>query len=427
MTEPTSRRTFLKTSAATAAAAATAFTGAYAAAGSETLRIGLVGCGGRGTGAAKQALRADPNVKLVAMCDAFMDRLNDSLSSLKTAKETHDIAHKIDVTPDRCFDGFDGYKKLLDCGVDVVLLCTPPGFRPLQLQAAIEAGKHVFCEKPVAVDATGVRSVMESARLAKEKGVSLCSGFCYRYDQAKRETVKRVHGGMIGDVLAMHITYLTSPLWWRGNDPLWSEMTYQMRNWYYFSWLSGDFLVEQHCHNFDKANWIFKGEAPIAATGVGGRQVRTDSKYGNIYDHFAVTLEFPHGVKLFSTCRQMAKCKGDVNDHVIGTKGSAQLMKHTISQREGPGWEFEGEAKDMYQVEHDELFAGIRSGKLINDGDNAAHSTLMALMAREAAYSGDRITWKQMLASKQNLAPKEYAWGPNPIPAVPMPGTYQFV
>ena len=425
MTEPTSRRTFLKASAATAATA-TIFSGAYAAAGNETLRVGLVGCGGRGTGAAKQALRADPKTKLVAMCDAFMDRLTDSLTGLKSSKETRDIAPQIEVTPDRCFDGFDGYKKLLDCGVDVVLLCTPPGFRPLHLRAAIESGKHVFCEKPVAVDAVGVRSVIESARLAKEKGVSLCSGFCYRYDQAKRETIKRIHSGMIGDVLAMQITYLTSPLWWRGHDPKWSEMEYQMRNWYYYSWLSGDFLVEQHCHNFDKASWVFKGESPIAATGVGGRQVRTDPKFGNIYDHFAVTLEFPNGVKLFSSCRQMAGCSGDINDHVIGTKGSAQLMKHTVAERGGKTWEFEGEAKDMYQVEHDELFAGIRSGKLINDGESAAHSTLMALMAREAAYSGKRITWKQILASQQNLAPKEYAWGPNPALAVPMPGTYQF-
>jgi predicted dehydrogenase len=428
MTVPTSRRAFLTTSAASVAAT-TLLPGAYAAAGDDVLRIGLVGCGGRGTGAAKQALRADSRVKLVAMCDAFMDRLEESLSGLKTSKETKDIAAKIDVTPERCFEGFNGYKQLLASGVDVVLLCTPPGFRPLHLRAAIEAGKHVFCEKPVAVDASGVRSVIESARLAREKNLSLCSGFCYRYDQAKRETVKRIHGGMIGDVAAMHITYLTSPLWWRGSDPKWSEMHYQMRNWYYFTWLSGDFLVEQHCHNFDKANWVLKGAEPLSAAGVGGRQVRTDPKYGNIYDHFSVTLEYPGGVKLFSTCRQMAGCSGDVNDHVIGTRGSAQLMKHTIAEHGAGGkqWEFEGEAKDMYQVEHDELFAGIRSGKLVNDGESAAHSTLMALMAREAAYSGKRITWKQMLASKQDLSPKAYEWGPNPVHGVPMPGTYQFV
>ncbi|HJZ54561.1 MAG TPA: Gfo/Idh/MocA family oxidoreductase [Gemmataceae bacterium] len=421
--DTTSRREFLKTSATAVAASSVLLPGAYAA-GNDTLRVGLVGCGGRGTGAAKQALRADPKVKLVAMCDAFMDRLEGSLAELKNIK---DIAEKIDVTPDRCFDGFEGYQKLLNCGVDVVLLCTPPGFRPIHLRAAIEAGKHVFCEKPVAVDAPGVRSVIETAKLARQKNVSLCSGFCYRYDLAKRETLKRIHGGMIGDVQAMHITYLTGTLWHRGENPAWSEMEYQMRNWYYFTWLSGDFIVEQHCHNFDKANWVFKGEMPVAASGVGGRQVRTDPKYGHIYDHFAVTLEYKNGAKLFSACRQMERCQGDVNDHVIGTKGSAQLMKHTISVSDGGGWEYGDAAyKDMYQVEHDELFAGIRSGKLINDGESAAHSTLMAIMAREAAYSGKRIAWKDMLASTKNLSPNQYAWGSNPVPGIPLPGVYQF-
>jgi predicted dehydrogenase len=425
MTEPTaSRRTFIKASAASVAAAATVLPGAYAA-GDDTLRVGLVGCGGRGTGAAKQALRADPKVKLVAMCDAFMDRLQDSLRTLKQGRDTRDIASKVDVTPERCFDGFDGYKKLLDC-VDVVLLCTPPGFRPLHLDAAIKAGKHVFCEKPVAVDVTGVKSVLATAKLAKEKNLSLCSGYCYRYDQAKRETVKRIHGGDIGDVTAMHITYLTGPLWWRGSDPKWTEMEYQMRNWYYYTWLSGDFIVEQHCHNFDKANWVLKGAEPIAATGVGGRQVRVEAKYGNIYDHFACTLEFAGGVKLFSACRQMAGCPSDVNDHVIGTKGQAHLMKHMVTPFGGQTWSFDGDAKDMYQVEHDELFAGIRSGKLINDGAAAAHSSSMAILAREAAYSGQRITWKQFMGSTQNIGPKQYAWGENPVPGVPLPGSYKF-
>ncbi len=422
MSETASRRTFLKASAATAAVTAATLPGAYAAGGDEVLRVGLIGCGGRGTGAAREALRADPKVKLVAMCDAFMDRLQDSLNDLKKVK---DISAKVDVTPDRCFDGFDGYKKLLDCGVDVVLLTTPPGFRPIHLRAAVEAGKHVFCEKPVAVDAPGVRSVIESAKLAKAKGTGLCSGYCFRYDKAKRETVKRIHDGVIGDVSAMHITYLTGPLWWRGNDPKWTPMEYQMRNWYYYSWLSGDFIVEQHCHNFDKANWVLKGAVPISATGVGGRQVRTDSKYGNIYDHFACTLEFPGGVKIFSACRQMDRCQSDVNDHVIGTKGQAQLMKHLIEPAKGEAWEYEGEVKSMYQVEHDELFASIRAGKPINDGEAAALSSSMAIFAREAAYSGQRITWKQFINSEKSLAPKEYAWGENPVMGVPMPGNYK--
>ena len=419
-----SRRAFLQTTAASIAASTVLLPSAYAA-GNDVLRIGLVGCGGRGTGAAKQALRADPKVKLVAMCDAFSDRLEDSLGELK---KIGDIADKIDVTPDRRFDGFDGFQKLLNCGVDVVLLCTPPGFRPMHLKAAIEAGKHVFCEKPVAVDATGVRSVIETAKLAKERNLSLCSGFCYRYDLGKRETVKRIHGGMIGDVAAMHITYLTSPLWHRGSKPEWTDMEYQMRNWYYFPWLSGDFIVEQHCHNFDKASWVMKGEMPIACTGVGGRQVRTDAKFGHIYDHFSVAFEYKNGTKLFSTCRQMAGCSGDVNDHIMGTKGSAQLMKHTVSPTGAPAWELGDESyKDMYQVEHDELFAGIRSGKLVNDGESAAFSTLMALMAREAAYSGKRLTWKEMLASKQNLGPAKYEMASAPPAfAVPLPGSYKF-
>src|SRR6266545_3106890 len=419
----TNRRVFLQASAA-AAASVTLLPGAMAA-GNDTLRVGLVGCGGRGTGAAKQALRADPKVKLVAMCDAFMDRLDASLNELKGIG---DIAGKIDVSPERKFDGFDGYKKLLE-QVDVVLLCTPPGFRPLHLKAAIDAGKHVFCEKPVAVDVAGAKSVIATAKLAKEKNVSLCSGFCYRYDLAKRETVKRIHDGMIGDVAAMRITYLTGPIWHRGNDPKWTPMEYQMRNWYYYTWLSGDFLVEQHCHNFDKASWVFDGKMPVAATGVGGRQQRRDPKYGHIYDHFAVTLEYANGAKLFSFCRQMDKCDGNENAHVMGTKGSAQLMAHSIKPTGGQEWEFGSEAKvkDMYQVEHDELFAGIRAGKFINDGESAAHSTLMAILAREAAYCGKRLTWKDLMKSEQNLAPKEYAWGPIETPPVPTPGIYKFV
>jgi predicted dehydrogenase len=417
----TNRRVFLQASAA--AAASVALLPGAMAAGTDTIRVGLVGCGGRGSGAAKEALRADPNVKLVAMCDAFMDRLEGSLGELKKIR---DIADRIDLA-DRKFDGFDGYKKLLDCGVDVVLLCTPPGFRPLHLKAAIDAGKHVFCEKPVAVDVAGAKSVIETARLARERNLSLCSGFCYRYDLAKRETVKRIHDGAIGDVAAMHITYLTGPIWHRGSDPKWTPMEYQMRNWYYYTWLSGDFIVEQHCHNFDKASWVFGGKMPIAATGVGGRQQRRDPKYGHIYDHFAVTLEYASGAKLFSFCRQMDRCDGNINDHVIGTKGSAQLMAHTVSPTGGREWEFgsETKVKDMYQVEHDELFAGIRSGKFINDGESAAHSTLMALLAREAAYTGKRLTWEALLKSNQNLAPKKYEWGPIETPPVPTPGIYK--
>lgn len=425
MTTPTSRRTFLKASAASATAVTLA-PGAFAAA-DETLRIGLVGCGGRGTRAAIEALRADKNVKLIAMCDVFKDRLDASLRSLTKGKEARDVVSRIDVPPDRCFDGLDGYKKLIDC-VDVVLLCTPPGFRPQHLRAAVEARKHVFCEKPVAVDVPGVKSVIESARIAQKNGTGLCSGYCWRYDYAKRETVKRIHDGAIGDVLAMHITYHTGPLWDRGTDDPYTTLEYQLRNWYYFTWLSGDFIVEQHCHNFDKANWVLRGAVPIAATGVGGRQVRVAPKWGNIYDHFACTLEFANGLKLFSACRQMPGCPADVNDHVYGTKGQAQLMKTPqLYLPGGKTWEYDGPGSDMYQVEHNELFASIRAGKPINDGETAAHSSALAIFAREAAYSGQRLTWKQFMASERSLGPKKLTWGENPADEVPMPGTYKFV
>lgn len=418
----TNRRTFLQASAA-AAATVTLLPGAMAA-GDDTLKIGLVGCGDRGTGAAKEALRADPKVKLVAMCDAFMDRLDASLENLKSIK---DIAGKIDVTPDRKFDGFDGYKKLLE-QVDVVLLCTPPGFRPIHLKAAVEAGKHVFCEKPVAVDVAGAKSVIESAQLAKKKNLSLCSGYCWRYFHPMRETVKRVHDNVIGDIAAMHITYLTGPIWHRGHDPKWTPMEVQMRNWYYYTWLSGDFIVEQHCHNFDKVNWVLHGKVPVAASGLGGRQQRRDPKFGYIYDHFATTLEFADGLKVFSFCRQMEQCgKGDVNDHIIGTKGSAQLMEWTVTPTGKEEQSFaDPKAKSMYQVEHDELFGAIRAGKFINDGESAAHSTLMAILAREAAYTGKRLTWKELLASNLNIAPAKYDWNaPIETPRVPTPGFYK--
>ncbi|MFO0824066.1 MAG: hypothetical protein U0792_13300 [Gemmataceae bacterium] len=223
----------------------------------------------------------------------------------------------------------------------------------------------------------------------------------------------------------MNITYHTGPLWWRGSDPKWTQMDYQMRNWYYFSWLSGDFIVEQHCHNFDKANWVLKGLEPIAATGVGGRQVRVEEKFGNIYDHFACTLEFPGGVKVFSACRQMAGCPSDVNDHVMATKGQAQLMKHLVMPTGGKTWEFEGDSKDMYQVEHDELFASIRAGKPINDGETAALSSGMTIFAREAAYSGQRITWKQFSGFQKSRWPRKLRMGRQPRDGGSHTGTLQ--
>jgi myo-inositol 2-dehydrogenase/D-chiro-inositol 1-dehydrogenase len=411
------RRGFLATTAAASALAAPA----VHAAGDEVIRIGLLGCGGRGKGAAGDALKADKNVKLVALCDIFPDFLENAYQDLKKGYKD-----RVDVPPERRFSGFDGYKQLID-SVDLVLMATPPGFRPMHLRYAVEAGKHVFAEKPLAVDAPGIRSVLESAEIAKKKNLMCASGFCYRYEFAKRETIKRIHGGQIGDVTSMHVAYNTGPIWHRGTKTEWSEMEYQIRNWYYYSWLSGDHLVEQHCHNIDKACWVLDGKLPVSATGVGGRQQRVDAKFGNIYDHFAVVYEYAGGLKVFSNCRQWIGCPSDVSDQVFGTKGTAQLMDHRIVAG-GTTWEYPEDADNpsMYQQEHRDFFAALRSGKPINDMQSAANSTLMAILGRQAAYTGQRITWKQMAASTESLSPKEYAWGPNPVPGVPVPGVTKF-
>jgi predicted dehydrogenase len=421
--QPPTRREFLKSS--TAAAAGASLVGSLGIARTahasvdDTLRVGLIGCGGRGTGAASQALNADKNVKLVAMGDAFPDRLEGSLHGLQT-----EFGKKVDVTPERCFHGFDAYKGVLGAGVDVVILTTPPHFRPMQLKAAIEAGKHVFCEKPVAVDAPGVRSVLETAELAKKKNLTIVSGLCYRYDLPKRATIERIHSGAIGDVTAMHCTYLTGTLWHHGRKPEWSEMEYQVRNWLYFNWLSGDHIAEQHVHSLDKAAWVMHDEPPLSAIGVGGRQVRTAEEYGNIYDHFAIVFEYANGTKLFSSCRQMANCATDVSDHIIGTHGTAQLMKSSIS---GPNqWTYSGPTPNMYQVEHNELFAAIRSGQRIDNSLYMARSTMMAILGRMAAYTGQKIQWTDAIASKEDLTPPKYEWGPLPVAPVAMPGMTRF-
>jgi predicted dehydrogenase len=411
-----SRRTFLTTTAATAAATLAA--PAVHAAGSDTIKIGIVGTGGRGKGAVGDAMKADKNIRLVAACDIFPDFLATAMEQFKKSK----FADRVDVPTERQYTGFDGYKQLIDDGgCDVVFLCTPPGFRPMQLAYAVEKGKHVFAEKPMAVDAPGVRSVIESAKKAKEKNLLCASGYCFRYEKAKQETVKRIHGGAIGDIVNIQATYNTGPIWYREVGSDWDEMKVQVRNWYYYTWLSGDFIVEQHCHNLDKAMWVLKDELPIAATGLGGRQVRTDPKYGNVFDHFSTIFEYANGQRVFSYCRQMAKCHGEISDIVFGTKGIAKLMPHTITAG-GATWAYEGADTDMYAEEHKAFYASLRSGTPINDMENAAKSSLMGILGREACYTGKRILWKDLLASNVSLAPKNYAWGPNPVPGVPKPG-----
>jgi predicted dehydrogenase len=417
---PASRRSFLKTSAVVAggALAGTLAIGRSAhAAGNDELRVGLVGCGGRGTGAAAQALNADKNVKLVAMGDTFSDRLSTSLENLR---KQANIADKIAVTPDRCFVGFDAYQQVIDSGVDVVLLCSPPHFRPAHIRAAVAAGKHIFAEKPVAVDAPGVRSVLASCEDAKQKGLSVVSGLCWRYDLAKRETMKRVLDGQIGDLVAIQVNYNTGTLWKHDRKPEWSDMEWQVRNWLYFTWLSGDHNVEQHVHSLDKAAWAMREEPPVKCWGLGGRQVRIEPEYGNIFDHHAVVYEYANGMKLFAFTRQMAGCSQEVADFMLGTKGRAEVMKDRIVGENG--YKYEGRKVNMYQQEHDEFFASIRSGQPINNGLYMSRSTMLAIMGRMATYSGQTITWDDAIASNDDLSPAKYEWGPISTPEVAMPG-----
>ncbi len=389
------------------------------AAGDDTIRIGLIGCGGRGTGAASQALRADKNVKLVAMADAFENNLEGKLKQLQKDKE---IIGKIDVPKDRRFVGFDAYQKVIGSDVDLVILATPPGFRPIHLAAAIGAGKHVFMEKPVAVDAPGVRSVIASTAEAKKKGLALGVGLQRHHQFPYIETIKRLQDGAIGDIVASRVYWNGAGVWVRPREEGQTEMEYQMRNWYYFNWLCGDHIVEQHIHNLDVINWL-KGEYPVRCQGMGGRQVRTGEDNGEIFDHFAVEYEYADGSRMFSCCRHIPNCWSSVSEHVHGSKGSANISGAKIEGADGSSWRYRGKSPNPYQQEHDELFASIRSGQPLNEGEYGAYSTMTAIMGRMATYCGKELTWDQVMNSEIDLSPNTYAWdAAPPKPSIAVPG-----
>jgi predicted dehydrogenase len=410
-----SRREFIKSSAAVSLAATLPRLPGVYVAGSDTIRIGVMGCGGRGTGAAINCLDAAPGVEIAAMFDLFQDRIDGSLQKIK---EVH--PDKVKVTPDRMFTGFDGYKKLLALpDINMVVMASPPGFRPMQLKAAVEAGKNVFMEKPVAVDPVGVRSVIASSALAEQKGLAIVSGTQRRHQARYLELMRRIHEGAIGELVGGQCYWNQGELWVRKKEPGMTDMEWQCRNWLYFTWLSGDHIVEQHVHNIDVINWAFRA-LPEKVMAMGGRQVRTAPEFGNIFDHFAVEFEYPKGVRVLSMCRQIAGCADRIEEKLVGTKGSA--FGYGEIQGENP-WKWDGDETNPYVQEQADLIASIRSGKPLNEGKRIAESTMCAIIGRMSAYTGRAISWDWAMNSSQlNLSPPSYDFGDLPVAPVAVPG-----
>ena len=380
------------------------------------LKIAVVGCGGRGTGAVSQALRADSQVKLVAMSDAFQDRLDKSYESLSKMFDKN----RLDVDATKKFVGFGSYKKAID-EADVVILTTPPGFRPKHFEYAIAQGKHVFMEKPVATDVAGIKKVLASAKIAKEKKLNVVVGLQRHYQRSYQETFSRVQRGDIGKIVSGQVYWNSSGVWVHPRQESWTEMEYQMRNWYYFNWLCGDHILEQHIHNIDVANW-FIGEYPIKAQGMGGREVRKGNEHGQIFDHHFVEFEYPGGAIISSQCRHQKGCMNRVSETFQGTLGSVNTrgnnaVLNTYDGRNLYTHDDEND-KNPYQIEHNKLFEAIRKDTYINDAENGAKSTMTAILGRMATYTGKQVTWDEAMNSNHILVPDEDLLSWDAIPPV---------
>jgi myo-inositol 2-dehydrogenase/D-chiro-inositol 1-dehydrogenase len=417
-----SRREFIKTSSLVTAGGALAGTLGIArsahAAGDETIKLALIGCGGRGTGACGQALSTSGPVKLVAMADAFRDRLD---SSYRNLKESH--SDRVDVDEDHKFVGFDAYQKAINAGVDMVILATPPGFRPIHFEGAVQAGKNIFMEKPVATDAPGVRRVLAAAEEAKKKDLKVGVGLQRRHSADYIETLKRLQDGEIGDITAMRVYWNGDRPWkksrskLREEKPDLSEMEYQMRNWYYFVWICGDHIVEQHIHNLDVAHWV-KGVLPIKGNGMGGAQIPKGPDDGEIFDHHSVEFEYADGSRVFSQCRHIPNTWQPVDEHAHGTKGTSWISRGIIDVKGGKTWRYAQRRKDPYQVEHDDLFTAIRSNTPYNEAKRGAESTMMAIFGRMLTYCGQELKWDDALNHGSSVMPKEFSFQATP-PTVP--------
>ncbi len=411
------RRDFFKTAAAVSVAASLPDFGVFAA-GSDTIKVGVIGCGGRGTGAALDCLKADPGVEIVALGDLVPDRVASSLERL-----TKEFPDRVKVPADRRFAGFDNYQKV--CAVpevNLIVTAAPPGFRPIHLKAAVDAGKNVFMEKPVAVDPVGIRSVIASSELARQKKLAVVAGTQRRHQRRYLEMMKRIQDGQIGEIVGAQVYWNQGDLWVKERTAEMSEMEWQCRNWLYFSWLSGDHIVEQHVHNIDVANWAV-GAMPKNVMGMGGRQVRVGPAYGNIYDHFAIEFEYPNGVRVSSMCRQTKGCHERVEERIVGSKGVAMSSGSSTKITGATPWTFEADETNPYVQEHIDLIASIRKGTPLNEGRQIAESTMCAIMGRMSAYTGRMISWDwAMSKSMLCLAPAKYEFGQNPVDPVAIPG-----
>jgi predicted dehydrogenase len=411
------RRDVIKTTAALSAAAVMSSLGTNFAhaAGSDVLKVGLIGCGGRGTGAGRDCAKASPRTRIVAMGDLFQDRLDTSREKLA------ELGEQFKVTDDSAFVGFDAYQKVIDGDVDYVLLCEPPGFRPRSFAYAVEKGRHVFAEKPIAVDATGVRLFLDAVEKAKGKNLAVLAGTVFRHHQTHLDAVKQIHDGYFGDILAGYSYYNTAGLWHHPRKPEWSDVEWQVRNWLYFNWLSGDHIVEQNIHRIDIQNWVMRGN-PKSAYAMGGRQARVDPMYGHIYDHFAVEYVYENeqkqDVKVINFCRQQDQTDTRVTEYYVGTKGVTEPSKGPKSdKRTRPLPLAEG-----YIQEHRDLIKSVEDGKPLNEGKQVADTTLASIMGRMSAYTGKLVTWDDALKSTEDTFPKNVAFGPMPVPPVAVPG-----
>ena len=419
----TTRREFLKTGAV--AAGALALSANVHAAGSDMIKVGLIGCGGRGTGAAHNVMNSAKGVSIVALGDVFKDQLSNcrgSLNDLAKDKKIKELGNTVDLPEDRCFVGLDAFDKVINSqAVNYVILATPPGFRPIHIQAAVAAGKNLFSEKPVGVDGTGIRKVLQAYEDAQKKGLKVVAGTQRRHQAPYIETIKRLQGGAVGDILTGRCHWNQGNIWFRPRKQGMSDVEYQIHNWYHFLWTCGDHITEQHVHNLDVINWVL-GSHPVKCSGFGGRfrEYKDPNIDGNIYNFFAVDYEYPNGVHIQSTCRQIQGADGGldggVSEVVVGTKGTCQVNSYSINGQRVAG----GNGVDPYVQEHSDLIAHIRDDKPINELKNVAESTLTAIMGRNSAYTGKNVSWDQALHSKQDTMPAKLTWDMS-LPAEPLP------